>query len=111
MLQCSGIVAIPEDHMLKIAPYGKGSYFDFNVVAQEKTNEGEVVFHRYHANMWVKEEDVERWRGDIEHGNVFQIKTANWSSKIADDKQYPFTILKLSPYNFIRLKSALWYTE
>jgi hypothetical protein len=109
MLQCTGIVAIPEDHMLKEAPMGKGVYLDFNVVAQEKGNNGEVIFHRYHANMWVKEEELPRWREEIQHGNVFQIRTANWSSKVAEDQKYPFTILKLNSYNFVKLKVAMWF--
>lgn len=106
-LSVTGFVTIPKDHQLKDIAVGKGVYLDFYVAFPGKDNNGNPLFHRYRANMWVPEDTVQNWREQIAPGSVFYIHGGFWSAVEKEGIKYPMNQLKLNHTGFALIKSGL----
>ncbi|MAG39564.1 hypothetical protein CMI41_01170 [Candidatus Pacearchaeota archaeon] len=114
MLQCNGLVAIPSEPKLQFVPWNDQGFFaSFDVVSQEPIKDKGKGFHKihyYHANMFVAKDRKSYWENLIKSGEVFLIRTADFSSIRPEGFNNPIPQLKLTEKNFLHLKQAQWHS-
>lgn len=108
MIDCSGLVVIPQNNQYKEIKTPAGYYVDFNVISQAKDQAGETIYHRYRANMWVPEKDIALWREKLVQGTVLKFAGAKWAAEQKEEGKFPMNILKLDSKNIIPLKTPMW---
>jgi hypothetical protein len=116
MLQCSGLVAIPSTPKLQFVKWGEyGLFVNFDVVGQEPiTKDKGKGFHRIHyyqATMYILQDKRKYWEEMIKPGEVFLIRTADFSSIKPEGYTNSIPQIKITEKNFLHLKQAQWYTE
>ena len=107
MLDVFGLGVTPKDNQYKEIKTNSGFYIDFSVVSQAKNMAGETVYHRYRANMWVPEKDIEYWREKLEPGTVLKF-VGQWSAEQKEESKFPINVLKLDYKRVIPLKTPMW---
>lgn len=113
MLTVTGLITIPNEPFLKRIPFKNGMYLDFFAVSVHSQN-GEMETHRYRCNLYVPEEEIEKWDKRIVPGNTFLVTGGKWSSKEPPPQssfKTPFPILKLTTREFKKLVAPLWAVE
>lgn len=104
----SGIVLIPNDPQLKMANWkDKGIFLSFRVVSQEASNGDKAKLHHYSVNMWVPNDEVQKWQQRIVPGNLFLLTNGGISATIPDGKEYPIYQIKVDRNDFAFLKKAV----
>ncbi len=111
MIDCSGLVVIPEANNLKEVETPSGFYLDFNIVSQERGRNNEIIYHRYRANMWVPKEEIGKWRDRLVPRTVIKFAGAKWSATNKDENKYPLNVLRLNYKDVIPLAKPLWAQE
>jgi len=111
MLQCSGLVAIPSKPKLQFTLWNdQGFFVSFNVVSQEPVkNKNTNKIHYYQANMYVSKDRKRYWEQTIKPGEVFHIRTADFSSIIPEGYTNSISQIKIREYNFLHLKQPIWH--
>lgn len=107
MLDVFGLGVIPKNDQYKEIKTSSGYYLDFNIVSQSKDIAGETVYHRYRANMWVAEKDIETWRNQIEPGAIVKF-VGQWSAEQKEETKFPINVLKLDTKKVFILKTPVW---
>ena len=115
MLQCSGLVAIPSQPNLQFIAWNnnQGFFVNFDAVAQEPVKDKSKDFHKIHhyqVSMIISKDKKDFWKNLIKPGEVFLIRTANYSSIRREGFTHSFPQVKVTENNFLHLKQAHWYT-
>ena len=115
MLQCNGLIAIPSKPKLQFTPWNDSGFFvSFDVVSQEPIRDrskGSHKIHYYQANMFVNRDRKKHWEELIKPGEIFLIRTADFSSIIREGFTNPICQIKFSEKNFLHLKQAHWHKD
>ena len=115
MLQCNGLIAIPSQPKLQFTPWNdQGFFMSFDVVSQEpirNKSKGSHRVHYYQANIFISSDRKEHWESILQPGEVFLIRTADFSSKKPEGYKHPITQIKISEKNFLHLKQPQWHKE
>ena len=110
MLQCSGLVAIPSQPKLEFVPWNnQGFFINFNVVSQEPKKDHHKV-HYYQVSMYIPKDKKVYWEERIKPGEVFQLRTADFSSLRPEGYTHSLTQIKATEKNFLHLKQAQWHS-
>ncbi len=110
MLQCNGLVAIPSQPKLDFVPWnGQGFFANFNVVSQEPRKDHHKV-HYYQVSMFVPKDKRAYWEERLLPGEVFLIRTGDFSSLKPEGYIHPLAQIKTTEKNFLHLKQAQWHT-
>lgn len=104
MLNVYGMVVIPSEPQLRITEGSKGSYLNFQVVSQDNKK----TIHRYNANLWIPNEEVNEWKDKVSPGNIFFISAGRWTMKEYEGGKYPIPQLNLDRFNFKKLVKPYW---
>jgi hypothetical protein len=107
MLNVYGLVVVPSEPALKITETNNqkpGAFLSFVLVSLDDKK----IPHRYQANLWVPESEVEEWRSKIEPGNVFHITNGKWQMREYEGGKFPIPQLNLDRYNFKKMKEPMW---
>ncbi len=107
MLNVSGLIAIPEDPQFKTTKTSSGFYLNFVIVSQDEDKN----FHRYQANMWVAENELDEWEKKIETGNVFILHHGQWKMKDYSGGKYPIPSVQIDRRHFKKLRKAMWVDD
>ncbi len=110
MLDVFGLAVIPQDPQYKEIKTNSGYYLDFNIVSQSRDMGGQLVYHKYRANMWIPDKEVDDWRNKIEPGSVFKF-VGKWSAESREGSKFPINILKLEAKQTTPLKTPLWLED
>ena len=100
MLNCSGLVVIPNNHKFHEFKTEKGCYFSFNVASFDPNNEG---YHLYSMSLWVADNEIEAWREKIQPNKVFLLKSADLAAPFKDAEKIPFVNIKTTTRNLMPL--------
>ena len=115
MLQCNGLVSIPSQPKLQFNPWNdQGFFMSFDVVSQEpmiKKSKGSHRVHYYQATIFVSSEKRKEWEKIIKPGEVFLIRTADYSSTKPEGYNNPISQIKIAEKNFLHLKQPQWHKE
>jgi hypothetical protein len=115
MLQCNGLVAIPSQPKLQFNPWNnQGFFMSFDVVSQEpmlkKVNiKGSHRVHYYQATIFIPSDRKRCWEEIIKPGEVFLIRTADFSSTKPEGYKFPIAQIKIAERNFLHLKQPKWH--
>ena len=110
MLQCNGLVAIPSQAKLEFIPWnGQGFFANFNVVSQEPKKDHHKI-HHYQVSMFLPSDKQKYWEERLKPGEVFLIRTGDFSSLKSEGFSQPLTQVKVTEKNFLHLKTAQWHS-
>ena len=104
--QVYGLFSLSEDP-IKAIEVGSGTLLCFTLVAQDRA-ESKQALHRYNSNLYVKGDEIDKWKARLEPAKVFLVSGGEWKMTQKDDYKYGIPILSLSPYNFKALKTPWW---
>ena len=108
MLQVSGVVAVSSKTPVEEVKQDKGSFFNFTVVSQDAETGKKTV---YPASLWAPNDELLRWREEIQPGNVFHLQLGHWVMQEYEGGKYPIPKLRVSRIHFKRMVTAYWLPQ
>jgi len=105
--QVHGMFAVSEDTPVKTISVRSGTLLCFTLAAQDN-NGSQQQFHKYGASLFVKDEDLDKWKSRVEPGNVFLVQGGEWRMMEKEGYKFPIPSLSLNSFNFKLLKTAWW---
>jgi hypothetical protein len=106
MLNVHGLVVVPAEPALKMTETNQkpGAFLSFSLVSLDDKK----TPHRYQANLWVPENEIDEWKNKIEPGNVFHIVNGKWQMREYEGGKFPIPQLSLDRFNFKKLVTPAW---
>jgi hypothetical protein len=102
--------SLAEEPAVRAIEVKNGMLLCFTLVAQSSNGERQK-FHRYNSSLYVRHDDVEKWKKRLEPGKVFLITGGEWRMPQKDDFKFPIPQLSLTAYNFKALKTPWWVED
>jgi len=108
--QVYGMFSLSDDPPVKLVEVRSGALLCFTLVAQDGNSQQQPL-HRYNSSLYLRPEDVDKWRKRLEPGRVFLISGGEWRMTEKADYKFPFPQLSLTAYNFKPLKTPWWVED
>ena len=110
MLNVSGFIIIPKDNKLREYNGDRGSYLTFQAAGEGVDKNGKSQFHMYQINLWIPNNELEKWKKLIVPTRSFYLKTGDLVAPINGDK-IGYTQIKTTSYNLKPMVQKLWFEK
>lgn len=105
--QVYGLFSLSEEPVRAIE-VRDGMLLCFTLVAQDSNPNNNQPLHRYNSSLYVKTDEIDKWKKRLEAGRVFLVSGGEWKMTQKEDFKNPIPGLKLKTSNFKVLKTPWW---
>lgn len=112
-LHFSGLMAVPAEPAVQVAPVGIGVFINFRLVTQGKSTDNQFHFQYWDCSVFLRENDQAiKWQEDyLTPGNVLYIEYGEITSTLSPDGRFTRVKLKLDNFKTKKLDTPLWQKE
>ena len=108
--QVYGLFSLAEEPAVRAIEVKSGMLLVFTLVAQDRLESNQPI-HKYNTSLFVKNEELDKWKQRLESGKVFLVSGGEWRVTQKDDYKFGISQLSLNTFNFKALKTPWWVED